>query len=102
MAGRNTDYLKIQTEFTGEVIKAGVIINMFPNFLKPYVAVFPLPFLFEGRLFALLAIILNLHLTSIIPDMHTNSIRFTLCCTGMSTGWPDVYSPMCPPTSTAL
>lgn len=32
--------MKINVDFTVEVVKAGMIINTFPDFLKPYVVYF--------------------------------------------------------------
>ena len=35
LAGRNPDYVDLNVKFTVDVIKTGMILNMFPNFLKP-------------------------------------------------------------------
>lgn len=38
LTGQDPDFLKINVEFTVEVVKAGKMINLFPDFLKPFVA----------------------------------------------------------------
>lgn len=47
LQGRDPEYMKLNIRFTIDVVLGGIIINMFPHFLKPYVMVtscsFPLP-----------------------------------------------------------
>lgn len=37
LGGRDPDYMELNINFTMDVVKAGFMINRFPNFLKPYV-----------------------------------------------------------------
>ena len=34
-AGRNSDYVDLNVQFTADVVKTGYILRMFPDFLKP-------------------------------------------------------------------
>ena len=36
LTGRDTDYVNLNIDFTSEVGKAALIINLFPTFLSPY------------------------------------------------------------------